>query len=57
MVAENLHSELGVLLDFSPVFSAHQVTPGVEAAPQSPVGSASMLAVGRTSLQQLHPTT
>lgn len=57
MVAENAHSELGVLLDFLPVFSAHQVSPDTDAAQQSPVGSAPMLAVGRTSSQQLHPTT
>lgn len=57
MVAENAHSELGVLLDFLPVFSAHQVTPDTDAAQQSPVGSAPMLAVRRTSSQQLHPTT
>lgn len=50
MVAENPHSELGALLDFLPMFSAPQVTPEVEAAPQSPVGTTSVLAAGRTRM-------
>lgn len=49
MVAEDPHSEPGALLDFLLIFSALQVTPEVEAAPQSPVGTTLMSAAGRTS--------
>lgn len=54
MVAENSHSQPGVLLDCSPVFSGH---PEVDAAQQSPGGSALMSAVGTTNSSQLHPAT